>query len=79
MESTVPFGRCQRRKAALAWLGGGEFYGLPATGRAFRVPVIAVFYFDRDRITNERIYFDAASLLIQIGRSELLSLAVASD
>ena len=33
----------------------GEFYGLPPTGRAFRVPVIAVFFFDGDRIVNERI------------------------
>jgi steroid delta-isomerase-like uncharacterized protein len=53
----------------------GEFYGLPPTGRAFRVPVIAVFSFEGDRITNERVYFDAASLLTQIGRGELLALA----
>jgi steroid delta-isomerase-like uncharacterized protein len=53
----------------------GEFYGLPPTGKSYRVPVIAVFFFDGDRITNERIYFDAASLLVQIGRSELLAFA----
>jgi steroid delta-isomerase-like uncharacterized protein len=53
----------------------GEFYGFPPTGKEFRVPVIAVFFFDEDRITNERIYFDAASLLGQIGRLELLALA----
>lgn len=52
----------------------GEFYSLPPTGKAFRVPVIAVFSFDGDRITNERIYFDAATLVNQIGRGELLSL-----
>ncbi|WP_326545201.1 ester cyclase [Mycolicibacterium sp. ND9-15] len=51
----------------------GEFYGLPPTGRAFRVPVAAVFFFDGDRIVNERIYFDSASLLTQIGRTELLA------
>jgi steroid delta-isomerase-like uncharacterized protein len=51
----------------------GEFYGLPPTGKDFRVPIIAVFFFDDDRITNERIYFDTASLLSQIGRSELLA------
>ena len=51
----------------------GEFYGLPPTGRAFRVPVIAVFFFDGDRIVNERIYFDAASLGNQIGRGALLA------
>jgi steroid delta-isomerase-like uncharacterized protein len=53
----------------------GEFYGLPPTGKAFRVPIAAVFFFDDDRIVNERIYFDSASLVTQIGRAELLSLA----
>jgi steroid delta-isomerase-like uncharacterized protein len=57
----------------------GEFYGLPPTGRAFRVPIIAVFFFQGDRIVNERIYFDTASLLTQIGRAELLALAGADD
>lgn len=51
----------------------GEFYGLPPTGLAYRVPIIAVFFFEDDRITNERIYFDTASLLRQIGRSELIA------
>jgi steroid delta-isomerase-like uncharacterized protein len=53
----------------------GEFYGLPPTGRSFRVPIIAVFFFDGDRIVNERVYFDSASLVTQIGRGELLALA----
>lgn len=53
----------------------GEFMGQPPTGRAFRVPVIAVFSFDDDRITNERVYLDGASLLRQIGREELLPFA----
>lgn len=53
----------------------GEFYGLPPTGRSFRVPVVALFFFDGDRITNERVYLDAASLLRQIGREEILALA----
>jgi steroid delta-isomerase-like uncharacterized protein len=52
----------------------GEFYGMPPTGKAFSVPVIAVFFFESDRIVNERIYFDAASLVIQIGRGEILAL-----
>src|SRR3546814_20050187 len=53
----------------------GEFLGLPPTGRSFRVPVIAVFAFDGDRITNERVYLDSARLLRQIGREELLPIA----
>lgn len=53
----------------------GPFMGMPATDRAFRVAVIAVFMFDGDRITNERVYLDSAALLRQIGREELLPLA----
>jgi steroid delta-isomerase-like uncharacterized protein len=57
----------------------GEFYGLPPTGKAFRVPVVAVFFFDDVRIVNERIYFDSASLVNQIGRGELLAMAGAQN
>jgi len=57
----------------------GEFYGMAPTGKAFRVPVIAVFFFDGDRITNERIYLDSASLLTQIGRGDILAFAGGSD
>ncbi len=52
----------------------GEFYGMAPTGKAFRVPMIAVFTFEGEGITNERVYFDAASLVSQIGRPELLAL-----
>jgi predicted ester cyclase len=53
----------------------GAFMGLAPTGRSFRVPVIAVFTFVGDRISNERVYLDAASLLRQIGHDDLLPLA----
>ena len=55
----------------------GEFYGLPPTGKEFRVPIVAIFFFEPGGpgITNERIYFDAASLVTQIGRGEVLGLA----
>jgi steroid delta-isomerase-like uncharacterized protein len=53
----------------------GEFYGLPPTGKVFRVPVIAVFFFEADHIVNERIYFDTTSLLTQIGRGDILAFA----
>ena len=43
------------------------------------MPIIAVFFFDGDRITNERIYFDSASLVSQIGRSELLAFAASGE
>ncbi len=56
----------------------GEFLGLAPTGRSFRVPVVARFL-EGDRITNERVYLDIASLLTQIGRTEILALARRGD
>jgi len=53
----------------------GDFYGMPPTGKAFRVPTIAVFFFDGDRIINERVYLDAATMLSQIGRADVLAFA----
>jgi steroid delta-isomerase-like uncharacterized protein len=53
----------------------GDFVGLEPTGRSFRVPTIAVFSFEGDRIVNERVYLDLLSLLRQIGRTELATLA----
>lgn len=51
----------------------GEFLGGQPTGKAFRVPTVAVFFFDGELITNERVYLDIASLLSQIGRGDLLA------
>lgn len=53
----------------------GEFMGLEPTGKTFRVAVVAVFEFDGDRIVNERVYLDGASLVRQIGHAELLAFA----
>jgi steroid delta-isomerase-like uncharacterized protein len=52
----------------------GPFLGGEPTGRSFRVPTIAVFSFEPGGagITNERVYLDLASLLTQIGRTDLL-------
>jgi steroid delta-isomerase-like uncharacterized protein len=51
----------------------GDFYGRKPTGKSFRVPVIAVFFFEGDEIVNERVYFDSASLVNQIGHGDLLT------
>ena len=51
----------------------GPFYGLPPTGRSFRVPTIAVFFFEGEKLVNERVYLDSASMLRQIGREDLLA------
>ncbi|HEV7731141.1 MAG TPA: ester cyclase [Candidatus Binatia bacterium] len=46
---------------------GGPFMGVPATGRTFRCRMVAVFEFDGDRIVCERVYFDAATIMRQLG------------
>jgi steroid delta-isomerase-like uncharacterized protein len=45
----------------------GPLRGLPATGRAFRCPMVALFVFEGDRIVCERVYFDSATILRQLG------------
>jgi steroid delta-isomerase-like uncharacterized protein len=50
----------------------GDYYGMAPTGKAFRVPIVALFFFDAQGIVNERIYSDAFSLLNQIGHGAVL-------
>ncbi|MEV5708954.1 ester cyclase [Actinoallomurus sp. NPDC052274] len=48
----------------------GEAYGFAPTGRTFRCPMVAFFFFDGpdgDRIICERIYFDIATIAAQLG------------
>jgi steroid delta-isomerase-like uncharacterized protein len=47
----------------------GPFRGLPPTGRPFSCPMIAVFEFapGSDRISCERVFFDASTILRQLG------------
>jgi steroid delta-isomerase-like uncharacterized protein len=45
----------------------GPFAGHDPTGRSFRCRMAAVFEFDGDRITCERVYFDTATILRQLG------------
>jgi len=45
----------------------GPLRGIPATGRTFRSPMIAVFVFEGELITNERVYFDTSTMLAQLG------------
>src|SRR2546423_2243231 len=45
----------------------GDFRGLPATGRSFRCRMLAVFLFEDDRLTCERVYFDQNTILRQLG------------
>jgi steroid delta-isomerase-like uncharacterized protein len=45
----------------------GPFRGLPPTGRAFEMRFCALFLFEEDRLVCERVYFDAATILRQLG------------
>ena len=46
----------------------GTLHGLPATGRRFEFPLCAVYTFDEeDRVAGERIYYDRATVLAQVG------------
>lgn len=47
----------------------GDYRGLPATGNAFTCRMSAVFVFapGTDRIVCERVYFDSATILRQLG------------
>jgi steroid delta-isomerase-like uncharacterized protein len=45
----------------------GSLRGLPPTGREFTCRVVALFMFDEDRLVCERVYFDSATILRQLG------------
>ena len=46
---------------------GGPFLGVEPTGRTFTCRMVAVFLFAGERIVCERVYFDAATILRQLG------------
>lgn len=45
----------------------GPLRGIEATGREFRCRMAALFLFEADRIVCERVYFDSATILRQLG------------
>jgi steroid delta-isomerase-like uncharacterized protein len=45
----------------------GPLRGLPPTGRSFEMQFCALFLFEEDRLICERVYFDAATILRQLG------------
>jgi steroid delta-isomerase-like uncharacterized protein len=45
----------------------GPLGGLPPTGREYELPILAMFLFDGDRLTCERVYFDTNTVLRQLG------------
>ena len=45
----------------------GPFRGLPPTGREFEMRFCALFLFEDERLVCERVYFDTATILGQLG------------
>jgi steroid delta-isomerase-like uncharacterized protein len=45
----------------------GNFRGLPATGRKFEMRFCAMFLFEGEGLVCERVYFDAGTVLRQLG------------
>ncbi len=45
----------------------GPWAGVPATGATMQVPCACVFEFEGDRLVCEKVYFDLATILRQLG------------
>ena len=42
--------------------------GIAPTGRQVSVPTVAIVQFEGDKLVHEHIYWDQASVLVQIGK-----------
>jgi carboxymethylenebutenolidase len=51
--------------------------GVPPTGRAVEIPTVAIVKFEGDKVAHEHIYWDQASVLVQIGLLDPRGLPVA--
>lgn len=45
----------------------GDFAGIPATGRSFDARMACLYEFEEDQLVCERVYFDFAGILRQLG------------
>lgn len=45
----------------------GPFRGLPPTGKRFEQPFLGIFVFEDEGLVCERVYYDAATVLQQLG------------
>jgi steroid delta-isomerase-like uncharacterized protein len=45
----------------------GILRGIPPTGRGFTCRTVALFLFEEERLVCERVYFDALTILAQLG------------
>jgi carboxymethylenebutenolidase len=53
--------------------------GVAPTGRYVEVPLVAIVTFEGDKLANEHIYWDQASVLVQIGLLDPAKLPVAGS
>jgi len=51
--------------------------GIPPTGRRVEIPLVAIVRFVGDKVAHEHIYWDQASVLVQIGKLDPAGLPVA--
>lgn len=51
--------------------------GVPATGRKVEIPLVAIVKFEGDKLAHEHIYWDQASVLVQLGLLDPSGLPVA--
>lgn len=54
-------------EARITGTHNGPFAGIPPTGRSVDVPMAAIFDFEGDRLVCERVYYDVATILRQLG------------
>ena len=45
----------------------GSLAGIEPTGRSFRCPMVALFFFEGDRIVCESVYYDRTTIMQQLG------------
>jgi len=50
---------------------------VPPTGRALEIPLVAIVKFRGDKLCHEHIYWDQASVLVQVGLLDPAGLPVA--
>ena len=54
-------------EARITGTHSGAFAGIPPTGRRIDVPMAAIFDFEEDRLLCEKVYYDIATILVQLG------------
>lgn len=59
--------------AAVDWL----IPGIAPTGRPVEIPMVAIVRFQGDKLVHEHIYWDQASVLVQVGALDPMGLPVA--